>query len=156
MTTLFHPDGAVRDHSMSGDGLGRRIGGGSRLESSDPYMDWAIRFEHGLTLAEDRIRAWERDPAALVEEDIEPPSRESVARALRVIDQLKTLVMDRVHPGSSILLNLKGVSLGTGGEICFELGAGPFAITYRIEPDGSLTAMHFKNHRLVRDELVPR
>lgn len=160
MTTLLHPIGAVQDHSMSGDiarfALVGPVGGGSSLESSDPYRDWAIRFEHGLALAEDRIRAWERNPAALAEEDLEPPSREAVSRAISVIDQLKTLVMDRIQPASSTLLNLKGVSLGTGGEISLELGAGPFAITYRIEPDGSLTAMHFKNHRLDRHEQIPR
>jgi len=94
--------------------------------------------------------------AALADEDLEAPSRETIVRAIEIINQLKVLVMDRVAPATATLLNLKGASLGSGGEISLELGSGPFAVTYRIESDGTVTELFFKNSRLIRRDQILR
>lgn len=129
---------------------------GPSPERSDPYMEWALRFEQGLKRADERIRVWSRDAASLADEDMEAPSRETIVRAIEIINQLKVLVMDRVAPATATLWNLKGVSLGSGGEISLELGSGAFAVTYRIESDCSVTELLFKNNRLIRRGQVPR
>jgi len=123
---------------------------GPSLERTDPYMEWATRFDQGLRLADQRIREWSRDAAAIADEELQPPSRDTITRAIEIIHQLKVLVMDRVAPSTATLLNLKGASLGSGGEISLELGSGPFAVTYRIESDSTVTELFFKNNRLIR------
>lgn len=121
-------------------------------ERSDPYVEWAIRFEQGLRRAEDRIRAWSRDAASLADDDLEAPPREAIVRAFELIDELKERVMDRVAPSNATLMNFKGASLGTGGEISFEFVTGSLAVTYRIEPDGTVTKLLFQNNKLIHRE----
>lgn len=159
MLALDSPTAGFRDYSMSAASACVAIvqpAGAASPERSDPYMEWALRFDQGLKRADERIRAWARDAAALADEDLEPPSRETIVCAIEIVNQLKVLVMDRVAPATATLLNLKGASLGSGGEISLELGSGPFAVTYRIESDGTVTELFFKNNRLVRREQFPR
>ena len=125
-------------------------------ERSDRKVDWALRFDQGLRRADECIRSWSRDGAALVDEELQAPSRETVVRAIEVIRQLKVHVMDRVAPATATLLNLRGTSLGSGGEISVELGSGPFAVTYRIESDATVTELLFKNSLLIRRAQILR
>lgn len=62
--------------------------------------------------------------------------------------------MDRVAPSDAVLFDLKGASLGSDGEISLELGSGPFAVTYRIDSDGAVTVLRFKDNRLIRRERI--
>lgn len=132
------------------------VSGAPSSERSDPYMEWALRFDQDLMRAGERIRTWYRSSAQLADEDLEAPSRVAFSRAIEAISQLKTMVMDRVAPTTAKLLDLKGVSLGSGGEISFELASGPFAVTCRVESDGGITQMYFKNNQLFRREHIPR
>lgn len=159
MPTLEHPSASFRDYSVSAASTRVAIDQYSRgpgLERSDPHTEWAIRFDQGLKRAEERIRAWSRDAGALADEDLQAPSRDAMDRAIEVINLLKVLAMDRVPPAQTTLLNLRGVSLGSGGEISLELGAGPLAVTYRVESDGAVTELHFMNNRLIRRDQIPR
>ena len=117
--------------------------------SVDPYQDWAIRFERGLNAAAERIRGWMRDPASLASDDLIAPSPEATSRAFEVIDELKKQVMDRVAPRSEALLEFRGVAPGPDGEIDVELASNDMAVTYRIEPDGGVFALFFRDNRLV-------
>lgn len=159
MLTLDHPTAGFKDYSLSAGSTRVALvqpACGPSPERSDPYMEWALCFDQGLRRVDQRIRDWSRDAAALADEDLEAPSRETIARALEIINQLKVLVMDRVAPSTATLLNLKGVSLGSGGEISLELGSGSFAVTYRIESDATVTELFFKNNRLIRRDQIPR
>jgi hypothetical protein len=159
MFAIDHPTAGFRDYSLSA-GSARVVmvqpACGPSPERSDPYMEWALRFDQGLKRVDQRIRDWSRDAAALADEELEAPSREAIVRAIEIINQLKLLVMDRAAPATATLLNLKGASLGSGGEISLELAAGPFAVTYRIESDGSVTKLFFNNNQLIRRELLDR
>ena len=151
--------GFHQDHSMSADAARVTIdrhNRGPSPERSDPYIEWALRFELGLQRAFERIRDWYRNAASLADEDLEAPSRETIIQAIRVIDQLKHQVMDRVAPEGTKLLEFRGVSLDSGGEISIELGSGPLAVTYRVESDGTATRMTFKNCKLIRTEQISR
>ncbi len=159
MLTLDHPTAGFKDYSLSA--ASARVvmvqpACGPSPERSDPYMEWALRFDQGLKRVDQRIRDWSRDAAAIADEELEAPSRETIVRAIEIINQLKVLVMDRVAPATATLLNLKGASLGSGGEISLELGSGPFAVTYRIESDGTVTELFFKNSRLIRRDQILR
>ncbi|MCC6677088.1 MAG: hypothetical protein IT436_08085 [Phycisphaerales bacterium] len=159
MLTLDHPTAGFRDYSISAASARvalAQLTCGPGPERSDPYTEWAIRFDQGLKRVDERIRVWSRDAAAFADEDLEAPSRETIVRAIEVINQLKLLVMDRVAPATATLLNVKGVSLGSGGEISLELGSGPFAVTYRIESDGTVTELFFRNNRLIRRDQIQR
>lgn len=153
MHTLDYPTAGFCDYSINGART-QVVGGqpiwGPSSERSDPHTEWALRFDKGLKRADERIRMWSHDAASLADEGLEAPSRETIVRAIEIINRLKVLVMDRVAPATATLLNLKGVSLGSGGEISLELGSGPFAVTYRIESDGTVTELFFKNHRLIQ------
>ncbi len=159
MLTLDHATAGFRDYSVSA--ASARVAmvqpaGGPSPERSDPYVEWALRFDQGLRRADERIRGWSRDAAALADEDLEAPARDTTVRAIEIINRLKVLVMDRVAPSTATLLNLKGASLGSGGEISLELAAGPFAVTYRVESNGTVTELFFKNNRLIRRSQIPR
>lgn len=125
-------------------------------ERSHPNVEWELRFDQGLKRADERIRSWSRDGAALADEDLQAPSRDTIVRAIEIINQLKVLVMDRVAPATKTLPNLRGTSLGSGGEISLELGSGPFAVTYRIESDATVTELLFKNSLLIRRAQILR
>lgn len=159
MLTLNNSTAGIRDYSMSEDRARVvRIQSDqcASAERSDPRVAWALRFDQGLKSAADRIRVWSRDSASLTDDGLEVPSRDTVARALKAIEEMKELVMDRVAPVNATLLNFKGVSLGSGGEISFELGSGAYAVTYRIEPDCSITELFFCNNELFHRERFSR
>jgi hypothetical protein len=125
-------------------------------ECSDPRMEWAKRFEQGIESIRARITEWSRNPTALTDDDIEPPSSKVFARAMEIVDvlkvqveALKVQVRDRLPPQDATLLNLKGVSVGYGGEISIELAGGRLEHTYRVDADGSFTEMFFRDHRLL-------
>lgn len=147
------------DYSMSAAGARLSIvqpAGASCPEQSHPNVEWELRFDQGLKRADERIRSWSRDGAALADEDLQAPSRDTIVRAIEIINQLKVLVMDRVAPATATLLNLRGTSLGSGGEISLELGSGPFAVTYRIESDATVTELIFKNNLLIQRSQILR
>lgn len=129
-------------------------GSGARAECSDRRTEWDLQFEEGLKRADERVRAWSRDAGELADEGLEAPTREAIDRARQVIEEMKVAVMDRAAPVGVPLWNFKGVSLGSDGEISFELVSGPWALTYRIEPDGSVMEMVFHQDRLVRRDRV--
>ena len=159
MLTLDNPTAGVRDYSMSAGSAHLALvpsACGASAERSDPRMEWAIRFDQGLKRAAERISVWSRDSASLADDGLEAPSREAIARAFEIMNKMKVLVMDRVAPVTATQLNFKGVSLGSGGEISLELGSGPFAATYRIEPDGTVTELFFFNNELLRREHFTR
>jgi hypothetical protein len=112
-------------------------------------MEWAKRFEQGLETVRARITDWSRDPTPLTDEDKDPPSSRAFARAMEIVEGLEVQVMDRVPPQGASMLNLRGASVGSGGEISIELAGGRYACTYRIEADGSVTKMIFRDHRLI-------
>lgn len=158
MHTLDHPTTGFQDYSISAASARLatiRPACGPSSERSDPYTEWALRFDQGLKRVDERIRVWSREAASLADEDLEAPSREAIVRAIEIVNRLKELVMDRVAPATAKLLNLNGVSLGSDGEISFELGSGPFALTYRIESDGAVTELFFLYNQLIRRSRIP-
>lgn len=159
MLTLDNPTAGIRDYSISAASAHVALvpsACGASAERSDPRMEWALRFDQGLKRAAERIRVWSRDSASLADDGLEVPSREAITRAFEIINEMKVLVMDRVAPVTATLLNFKGASLGSGGEISLELGSGPFAVTYRIEPDGTVTELFFCNNQLFHREQFAR
>lgn len=159
MLTRDRPNAGFIDYSLSAPATRVTTAhplSGSGLERTDQSTEWAIRFDQGLKRAQERVLGWSRDAAFLADDGFEAPSRNSILRAIEIIDRLREQVMDRVAPAATTLLNLKGVSLGSGGEISFELGSGGLAVTYRIDTDGAVTELLFKNNRLVgRDKVLP-
>lgn len=126
-------------------------------ERSDPRLEWALRFDQGLKRAAERIRAWARDPEGLADDGLVAPTHEAIARAFDYITQWEERVMDRVVPDAALLLHFWGASLGSGGEISFDFGFGPYeAITYRVEPDGAVTKLVFFKNELQRREQIAR
>lgn len=153
MSTLDHPASGFQKYFIS-DASTRvaqiQPNSGATPEKSDRYTDWALRFEQSLKKVEDRIRDWSRDPSALTEEGLEAPSTDAITSALSVIRALETMAMDRVPSNYSVLLDLIGASVGSDGEISLELASGPFAMTYRIQVDGNVSRLFFRDNRLVR------
>lgn len=155
MLTLDNPAAGITDYSMSADSAHVALvpsACGASAERSDPRFEWALQFERALKRAAARIDGWSRDSDSLADDDLESPTRACLARASQMIDRLKAKVMDRVLPTDEAMLCFKGASLGSAGEISFELGSGPIAVTYRIEPDGSITQLFFYNNKLIRRE----
>lgn len=146
---------AAFDHSASGSTI-RVIATATAWQNparSDPYVQWATEFDESLNYAAQRVLDFSRY-AKDNEDGIEPPTRAAVERSALHIQELRTLVMDRLLPPSTPRLRLCGVSLGSDGEICFELREGHVALTYRVEPDGSITAMWFlRGHLMDRARL---
>lgn len=152
MLTLDRPNACFRDYSMSAASAHVALvpsAFGASTERSDPRMEWALRFDQGLRRAAERIHDWSRDSFLLADDDLEAPSSTCFERAYDMINWLKAQVMDRVVPADEAMLNFRGVSLGSGGEISFELGSGPIAVTYRIEIDGTVTQLFFFNNKLI-------
>jgi hypothetical protein len=142
----------ISSRTLSRAGWGRpQSARGVCVELSDPYAEWAVRFNRGLRRARERIVLWLQDGAALADEGLEAPSYHAVVTALEIIERL--YVRERC-PANAATLDLKGASLGTGGEISLEFARGSRALTYRIEPDGTVVALLFDANKLIGTTLL--
>lgn len=126
------------------------------LERSDRYSEWALKFEQDIKRLVDRLHAWSRNPQAIADDDYQTPTKATIALAVYVADGLKVMAMDRVGPSGATLLNVKGASIGSGGEITIELAAEDFAVTFRAEPNGMVTHSSFRDNRLVSTQTMQR
>lgn len=118
--------------------------------ASPHWSDAIQQFIAGLGQFEDTLLAWLNDPSALADDETDPPSRETIKRAIDFTQRIQDAVTDRSLTVDTGFPRPRGVSIGTGGSISLEFELGAIGHTVVFEPDGRAESMAFVANRLIR------
>lgn len=101
-------------------------------------------FASELSEARGILTAWLRDPRAVADDDVDPPSREALRQAIIFLDRVRVLL----EVSEPMRLPLRGVSIGAGGAISIEFASGQHGEEFVFEPDGSAERRVFVDNSL--------
>lgn len=102
-------------------------------------------FQRWQTLIDDQLIEWGRDPSQLADEETQPPSRDTILRAILVARGLSRA--DCPAPTRIVA--------DAHGGIVFERYEGKLFESIRLSADGSAEYCTFVNARLVDREFLP-
>ncbi len=155
MTTLQRPTWAIDDY-LSSKGVTPTswtppASGTSTTHSCS--KDAAIEsLTLGLSHTENTLLDWYRNPAILEDDDVDAPSQATIRLALNFTQRLRDSLLQL--PEKCHALPPRGVTVGFGGSIQLEFSSGSHAVTYSINPDGSVERLVFIANRLRRRDSV--
>ena len=139
-----------RDYSLSAPSARVFSASVSRSNQSESDAAWARQFDDDLSRLEQKLRGWLRDRSSLEgASEGEPPSRLVIERALEIVNEQREWAMDGVPRPALRRLSLRGMALESDGEITFEFDSPPYSLTTRVECDGTVERLTFKDRKLL-------
>lgn len=136
--------GAVVD-----DGERRQIGSQAASDQAKRAM---IAADEALSRISDSLLEWYADPESLLANDVEAPQPRVIEQALSILKNIRRWLAQAAAVGR--FLEVRGVSIGTGGSIIIECTDGNAAFDFVVENGGAAEFRIFESDRLVRREPI--